>query len=99
MDITTMKKILLVLTSRDTLGDTGEPTGYNVAEASHPWKVFRDAGYFVDFASVEGGQPPQDEVQQEDPVQVEFAQDETVKASLYNTPRIGVVDPAQYDAV
>ena len=52
MDITTMKKILLVLTSQDTLGETGEATGYNVAEAAHPWKVFRDAGYFVDFASI-----------------------------------------------
>ena len=47
-----MKKILLVLTSQDTLGETGEATGYNVAEAAHPWKVFRDAGYFVDFASI-----------------------------------------------
>ena len=99
MDITTMKKILLVLTSQDTLGETGEPTGYNVAEASHPWKVFRDAGYFVDFASIAGGQPPQDEVQQDDPVQVEFTQDETAKASLYNTPKVSVVDPSQYDAV
>ncbi|KHE74357.1 thiamine biosynthesis protein ThiJ [Kocuria marina] len=94
-----MKKILLVLTSQDTLGDTGEATGYNVAEASHPWKVFRDAGYFVDFASIAGGQPPRDEVQEDDPVQVEFTQDETVKASLYNTPRVSVVDPSQYDAV
>ena len=99
MDIETMKKILLVLTSQDTLGDTGEATGYNVAEASHPWKVFRDAGYFVDFASLAGGQPPRDEVQEDDPVQVEFTQDETVKASLYNTPRVSVVDPSQYDAV
>jgi len=99
MDIETMKKILLVLTSQDTLGDTGEATGYNVAEASHPWKVFRDAGYFVDFASIAGGQPPRDEVQEDDPVQVEFTQDETVKASLYNPPRVSVVDPSQYDAV
>ncbi|MCT1616662.1 type 1 glutamine amidotransferase domain-containing protein [Kocuria indica] len=99
MDIETMKKILLVLTSQDTLGDTGEATGYNVAEASHPWKVFRDAGYFVDFASIAGGRPPRDEVQEDDPVQVEFTQDETVKASLYNTPRVSVVDPSQYDAV
>ncbi|WP_270239312.1 type 1 glutamine amidotransferase domain-containing protein [Kocuria marina] len=99
MDIETMKKILLVLTSQDTLGDTGEATGYSVAEASHPWKVFRDAGYFVDFASIAGGQPPRDEVQEDDPVQVEFTQDETVKASLYNTPRVSVVDPSQYDAV
>jgi putative intracellular protease/amidase len=99
MDIETMKKILLVLTSHDTLGDTGEPTGYSVGEAAHPWKVFRDAGYFVDFASIAGGHPPQDGTDEEDEVQRQYLQDETVRASLYNTPRIGAVDPAQYDAV
>ncbi|WP_431813518.1 type 1 glutamine amidotransferase domain-containing protein [Kocuria sp. cx-455] len=99
MDIATMKKVLLVLTSHDTLGDTGEATGYFVGEAAHPWKVFRDAGYFVDFASIGGGQPPQDGMDQEDPIQVEFTTDETVKASLYNTPKIAVVDPSQYHAV
>ncbi|MCT1804040.1 thiamine biosynthesis protein ThiJ [Kocuria sp. WRN011] len=99
MDIGTMKKVLLVLTSHDTLGDTGEATGYFVGEAAHPWKVFRDAGYFVDFASIEGGQPPQDGLDEEDPIQVEFTTDETVKASLYNTPKIAVVDPSQYHAV
>ena len=99
MDIETMKKVLLVLTSHDTLGDTGEPTGYFVGEAAHPWKVFRDAGYFVDFASVSGGQPPQDGKDEDDEVQRAFLDDETVRASLYNTPRISVVDAGQYDAV
>lgn len=99
MDIGTMKKVLLVLTSHDTLGDTGESTGYFVGEAAHPWKVFRDAGYFVDFASIEGGQPPQDGLDQDDPIQVEFTTDETVKASMYNTPKVSVVDPGQYHAV
>lgn len=99
MDIGTMKKVLLVLTSHDTLGDTGEPTGFFVGEAAHPWRVFRDAGYFVDFASIAGGQPPQDGMDREDPVQVEFTEDETVKASMYNTPKVSVVDPGQYHAV
>ena len=99
MDIETMKKVLLVLTSHDSLGDTGEPTGYFVGEAAHPWKVFRDAGYFVDFASITGEQPPQDGKDEEDEVQRQYLEDETVRASLYNTPRISVVDPAQYDAV
>ena len=58
-----MKKILMVLTSVSEIGDTGERTGYNVAEAAHPWKVFKDSGHFVDFASIQGGQPPRDEVQ------------------------------------
>lgn len=94
-----MKKILMVLTSVSEIGDSKEPTGYNVAEASHPWKVFRDSGHFVDFASIKGGQPPRDTVDQDDPIQVQFTTDETTRAGLYNTARVGVIDPEQYDAV
>lgn len=94
-----MKKILMVVTSVSELGDTGEKTGYNVAEAAHPWKVFKDSGHFVDFASIKGGQPPRDEVDENDPIQVAFTQDETTRAGLYNTARVDVVDPAQYDAI
>lgn len=95
----TLKKILMVLTSVSEIGEDKEPTGYNVAEAAHPWKVFRDSGHFVDFASIKGGQPPRDTVDQDDPIQVQFTQDETTRAGLYNTARVEVVDPAQYDAV
>nr|BFE42614.1 hypothetical protein GCM10017547_05070 [Pseudarthrobacter oxydans] len=94
-----MKKILMVLTSVSEIGDTGEKTGYNVAEAAHPWKVFKDSGHFVDFASIQGGQPPRDEVDTKDPIQVAFTEDETTRAGLYNTARVDVVDPEQYDAV
>ncbi|MFJ5958814.1 type 1 glutamine amidotransferase domain-containing protein [Paenarthrobacter sp. NPDC092416] len=94
-----MKKILMVLTSVSELGDTGEKTGYDVAEAAHPWKVFKDSGHFVDFASIQGGQPPRDTVDSDDPIQVAFTQDEATRAGLYNTARVDVVDPEQYDAV
>lgn len=94
-----MKKVLLVLTSHEDLGETGEKTGYFVGEAAHPWKVFKDAGYFVDFASIAGGQPPQDGVDESDPISKEYLEDEVVKASLYNTPKISVIDPDQCDAV
>lgn len=94
-----MKKILMVLTSVSELGDTGKKTGYNVAEAAHPWKVFKDSGHFVDFASIQGGQPPRDQVDSKDPIQVAFTEDEATRAGLYNTARVDVVDPGQYDAV
>lgn len=89
----------MVLSSVSEIGDTGEQTGYNVAEAAHPWKVFKDSGHFVDFASIKGGQPPRDEVDSTDPIQVVFTQDETTRAGLYNTASVDVVDPDQYDAV
>lgn len=32
-----MKKVLFVVTSHDKKGDTGQPTGYYLAEVTHPW--------------------------------------------------------------
>ena len=94
-----MKKILMVLSSVSEIGDTKEKTGYNVAEAAPPWKVFKDSGHFVDFASIKGGEPPRDEVDTDHPIQVAFTQDEATRAGLYNTARVDVVEPEQYDAV
>src|SRR6185436_10135909 len=55
-----MKKILLVLTSHDRLGDTGRKTGAYLSEVAHPHHVFTRAGFAVDFVSPRGGQPPLD---------------------------------------
>ena len=54
------KKILMVLTSHDELGDTGHKTGFWVEEFAAPYYAFIDAGAEVTLASVKGGQPPID---------------------------------------
>ena len=56
----------MVLTSADEIG--GKPTGYTLSEAAHPWKVFRDAGHVVDFASIAGGTPPIDPASEHDEI-------------------------------
>lgn len=48
-------KILMVLTSHDTLGNTGEKTGFWLEEFAAPYYVFRDAGAEVTVASPKGG--------------------------------------------
>jgi putative intracellular protease/amidase len=48
-------KILMVLTSHDTLGNTGEKTGFWLEEFAAPYYVFRDAGAEVTVASAKGG--------------------------------------------
>lgn len=53
-------KILLILTSHDQLGDTGEKTGYWYEEMAAPYYRFTDAGAKVVFASPAGGPPPVD---------------------------------------
>lgn len=52
--------LLIVVTNHDQIGGTGTPTGYYLSEVSHPWKIFSEAGYAVEFASPEGGLAPMD---------------------------------------
>lgn len=54
-------KVLFVVTSHETLGrDSGDPTGFHLAEAARPWAVLRAAGCEIDFASPKGGAAPID---------------------------------------
>jgi putative intracellular protease/amidase len=92
------KKILIGLTSHDDLGGI-RPTGYYLAEAAHPWRVFTEAGYTVDLASTAGGRPPVDGVDLSDPVQRAFTEDPLVETKIADTPRFVDVEADDYDAV
>jgi putative intracellular protease/amidase len=94
-----MNKIAIVLTNHDTLGDTGRKTGFYLPEAAHPYAVFTQAGYEVDFISPQGGEPPMDGVDLDDPQQKAFLEDANVQAKLRNTLRPEEVDPVAYDAI
>ena len=50
------KKILMVLTSHDELGNTGNKTGFWVEEFAAPYYAFIDAGVEVTLATPKGGQ-------------------------------------------
>ncbi|CAN5509544.1 type 1 glutamine amidotransferase domain-containing protein [soil metagenome] len=89
------KSVLFVLTSNAALGDTGRETGYWLAEAAHPWKVFTEAGYSIDLASIKGGLPPVEGVELDDPDQVAFLQEPALQKTLV----LADVDPSKYDAV
>ena len=47
-------KILMVLTSHDELGDTGEKTGFWLEELAAPYYAFKDAGADIVLASPNG---------------------------------------------
>jgi putative intracellular protease/amidase len=98
MSRTPSKKILIALTSHGDLAGLRR-TGYYLSEVAHPWQVFTDAGYAVDFVSTAGGEPPVDGVDLSDPVQKAFVDDEQAQAKVRRTPRFTDVDPAGYDAV
>ena len=50
-----IRPVLFVVTSCAVKGDTGIPTGYNLAEVTHPLRKLHDAGIRVEFASIQGG--------------------------------------------
>ena len=93
------EKILFVVTSHDTKGDTGEKTGYYLGEVSHPWKVLTQAGYEIDFVSPKGGTPPVDGFDLSDPVNKEFWEDAYYHQKISNSMKPAEVQPDLYKAV
>ncbi|MEL6450114.1 MAG: type 1 glutamine amidotransferase domain-containing protein [Pseudomonadota bacterium] len=55
-----MGSAVILLTSHNTLGDTGQPTGFHWVEMATPYYALKEAGYDVTLASVVGGRPPSD---------------------------------------
>jgi putative intracellular protease/amidase len=95
------KKILIVLTNHDTLGDSGKPTGYWLSEVSHFYDVVASAGYEVDFVTPRGGKAPLDpiSVKLNDPVNREFMENPKLMARLDNTLSPNEVQWEDYAAV
>lgn len=54
------KPVLCVVSSHPIKGASGVPTGFFLAELTHPLKVLEDAGLKTTIASIRGGQPPVD---------------------------------------
>ncbi|MFH7767581.1 type 1 glutamine amidotransferase domain-containing protein [Acinetobacter sp. BSP-28] len=96
-------KILMVLTSHDTLGDTGKKTGFWLEELAAPYYTFIDAGAEVTLASPKGGQPPLDPKSNEKDAQTEttrrFEADQTAMQALTNTRKLSEISIADFDAV
>lgn len=96
-------KILMILTSHDRLGHTGDKTGVWLEEFAAPYYVFRDAGVDVTIASPKGGQPPLDPKSDLPDAQTEaterFRDDAAANEALAETHMLAEIDVADYDAV
>jgi putative intracellular protease/amidase len=96
-------KILMVLTSHDKLGHTGEKTGFWLEEFAAPYYAFVDAGAEVVLASPAGGQPPLDPTSEGEEHQTEstrrFRDDEAAQERLAHTVKLARVDADDFDAV
>jgi len=96
-------KILMVLTSHDKLGDTGEKTGFWLEELAAPYYAVKDAGVEVVLASPLGGKPPLDPKSDDEGAQTEdtlrFKADAEANAALDATLKLSDVSVEQFDAV
>jgi putative intracellular protease/amidase len=93
------KKVLIVLTSHDTLGDTGKETGFYLSEVSHPVAEFDLAGLTVEYVSPKGGEAPMIGIDLNDPLNVAFLESPEKMVQVKNTLQPSQINPAEYDGI
>ncbi len=95
--------VLMVLTSHDQLGDTGEKTGFWLEEFAAPYYVLHDAGAKITLASPKGGQPPldprSDAKDAQTPSTERFKADDDAQRRLASTTPLAQVNAGDFDAV
>ncbi len=95
--------ILMVLTSHDKLGNTGEKTGFWLEEFTSPYYVFQDAGAEITLASPLGGQPPLDPKSDAPSFQTaathRFKADTAAQTVLASTLKLADICAEDFDAV
>ncbi len=98
------KKILMIVTSHDRLGDTGRATGIWAEELATPYRRFRAAGHQVEIASPRGGAIPFDPASlpaagDQPPDVAWMLADDVAKAQIMDSLRVAQVDAQAYDAL
>src|SRR5579872_7070705 len=96
-------KVLIVLTSNDKRGETGEKTGFWLEEFASPYYVFKDGGAEITLASPKGGQPPVEPLSEASRFQTDATRrlnaDAAAKSALANTVELSSVKPSDFDLV
>ena len=95
--------VLMVLTSHDTLGNTGRKTGFWLEELAAPYYALKAAGAQITLASPLGGRPPLDPMSNEPDFQTDatrqFEADAEAMAHLGSTLKLADISQADFDAV
>ncbi|KAL2813343.1 class I glutamine amidotransferase-like protein [Aspergillus cavernicola] len=93
-------KILVVLSSFDTIQANDHPTGWYLPEFAHPWEVLHNKAELV-IASPKGGPAPLDpssvKMFENDPVSSKFLKEQ--EALWKNTKKLSDINPAEFDAI
>ncbi len=93
-------KILAIVTSTQTMGNTERSTGYELTELSRAYYVFQANGFEVDVASPLGGEPPM-VIDKEDMGVYDhaFLNDQVAQQKIKNTLPLSDVSPEIYVGV
>ncbi|MDY8135956.1 type 1 glutamine amidotransferase domain-containing protein [Aquimarina sp. 2201CG5-10] len=93
-------KILAIVTSTDTMGETDKSTGYELTELSRAYYVFEANGFEVDIASPLGGEPPV-VIDDDDVGKFDFAflNDKIAQQKVKQSIAVKDINPLDYEAV
>ncbi len=98
-----MKKVLIVLTSHEQLGDTGQKTGFWLEEFAAPYYYLKEKEVSITLASPKGGLPPIDPKSElpdfQTPSTKRFNEDKEAQQILSETIKLETVNHNDYDAV
>ncbi|MGL5109789.1 MAG: type 1 glutamine amidotransferase domain-containing protein [Vibrio ordalii] len=97
------KRVLLIMSSVDTLGISGKQTGTWFTELAAPYYILTEAGHEVVFASPEGGQAPIDLLSMKAPYTTQYTErffnDPIAMFAARHTRKLREVDYNTFDAV
>ncbi|AUC89607.1 MAG: type 1 glutamine amidotransferase domain-containing protein [Alteromonas sp.] len=97
------KSILMVMTSHEIMGDTGNKTGMWLEEFASPYYAFKDAGYSITLASPMGGQVPIDPNSLSDDAMtddaIRYTKDDVARSAVASTIPLEDVRAEEFDAV
>ena len=93
--------MLMVLTSHNAMGSSGEATGFWMAELTHPYFALQESGIPVDIVSIAGGDAPIDprSLESDDADNQRFLGNPQTRKLIEGTRALDQVDPADYAAV
>lgn len=96
-------RALIITTSHDQLGDTGEETGVVGSELTAPYYEFLEGGLSVDLASIQGGLIPIDTNSLRWPIRTKhdqrYLEDPALQQKVARSQRVDNVDVKQYDII
>ena len=94
-----MKKVLIIVSNANAIGQNHRRTGTFLSEVAHPYAEFEKAGYKIDFASLTGESPFLDALNlADDPDNLKFLTGKGWE-DMHKAAKLSEVDVNNYDAV